>query len=75
VIADVLTTPKHVLSIPITNKTSDNRSTVVEIEEPGITKITAANTTEIEPNTIWSILNQGGVLITCIVSVLPVPQR
>ena len=47
-----LTTPNEILSIPITNKTSDNRSTVVEIEEPGINKITAASKTEIEPNTI-----------------------
>jgi hypothetical protein len=75
VIVVVLTTPKQILSIPITSKTSDKRSTVVVTDEPGINKITAANKAEIEPSTIWSIRSQGGVRIICIIFTLLVPQR
>lgn len=63
-----LANPKQILSIPMTSKTRDKRSTVPEIDEPGINKITAASTVEIEPSTIWSIRNQGGVLTICISS-------
>jgi hypothetical protein len=69
-----LTTPKQILSIPMIRKMSDKRSTVVEIEEPGINKITAPNKTEIEPSTIWSIRSQGGILTICIIFV-HVPQH
>jgi hypothetical protein len=75
VIAVVLTTPKQILSIPVISKTIDKRRTVVDIEEPGIMRIMAANKTEIEPNTIWSDLNHGGVLIICIIFDLLVPQH
>jgi hypothetical protein len=64
VVAVGLATPKQILSIPMTSKIRDKRSTVAEIDEPGINKITAASTVEIEPSTIWSIRN--GVLIICI---------
>ena len=47
-----LTTPKQILSIPMTSKVMDKMRTVVEIEEPGTNKIIAANKTEIEPSTI-----------------------
>lgn len=73
VVAVALTTPKQILSIPMTSKMRDKMRTVVEIEEPGTNKIIAANKTEIEPSTIWSIRNQGGVLKICIVFVLLVP--
>lgn len=62
-----LVVPKQTLSIPMTNKVMDKRRTVVDIEEPGMNKVTAANKTEIEPSTIWSIRNQGGVLKICII--------
>lgn len=75
VVAVALTTPKQILSIPMTSKMRDKMRTVVEIEEPGTNKIIAANKTEIEPSTIWSIRNQGGVLKICIVFVLLVPQH
>lgn len=71
----VLTTPKQILSIPMTSKVIDKIRTVVEIEEPGTNKIIAANKTEIEPSTIWSIRNQGGVLKICIIFILLVPQH
>lgn len=71
----ILTTPKQILSIPMTSKVIDKISTVVEIEEPGTNKIIAANKTEIEPSTIWSIRNQGGVLKICIIFILLVPQH
>jgi hypothetical protein len=74
-IAVGLTTPKQILSIPITSKTRDKSTTVDETEEPGINKIIAASNTEIDPNTIWSILNQAGVRIICIIFVLLVPQH
>ena len=67
VVAVALTTPKQILSIPMTSRMRDKMRTVVEIEEPGTNKIIAANKTEIEPSTIWSIRNQGGVLKICIV--------
>gem|GEM_PF-4677092 len=70
-----LTTPKQILSIPMTSKVMDKMRTVVEIEEPGTNKIIAANKTEIEPSTIWSIRNQGGVLKICIIFILLVPQH
>lgn len=66
VVAVGLATPKQILSIPMTSKIRDKRSTVAEIDEPGINKITAASTVEIEPSTIWNIRSQGGVLIICI---------
>jgi hypothetical protein len=78
VVVDVdvaLTTPKQILSIPMISKMSDKRSTVVEIDEPGTNRIIAANKTEIEPSTIWSILSQGGILTICIIFVLLVPQH
>jgi len=75
VVAVALTTPKQILSIPMTSRMRDKMRTVVEIEEPGTNKIIAANKTEIEPSTIWSIRNQGGVLKICIVFVLLVPQH
>lgn len=78
VVVDVdvaLTTPKQILSIPMISKMSDKRSTVVEIDEPGTNKIIAANKTEIEPSTIWSIRSQGGILTICIIFVLLVPQH
>jgi len=74
-VAFVLTTPKQILSIPMTSKVMDRMRTVVEIEEPGTNKIIAANKTEIEPSTIWSIRNQGGVPKICIIFVLLVPQH
>ena len=70
-----LTTPKQILSIPMISKMSDKRSTVVEIDEPGTNRIIAANKTEIEPSTIWSIRSQGGILTICIIFVLLVPQH
>ena len=70
-----LTTPKQILSIPMIRKMSDKRSTVVEIDEPGTNRIIAANKTEIEPSTIWSIRSQGGILTICIIFVLLVPQH
>jgi hypothetical protein len=70
-----LTTPKQILSIPMTSKVMDKMRTVVEIEEPGTNKIIAANKTEIEPRTIWSIRNQGGVLKICIIFALLVSQH
>jgi len=70
-----LTTPKQILSIPITSKTRDKSTTVDETEEPGINKITAASRTEIDPNTIWSTLNQAGVCVICITFILLVPQH
>jgi hypothetical protein len=70
-----LTTPKQILSIPMTSKVMDKTRTVVEIEEPGTNKIIAANKTEIEPRTIWSIRNQGGVLKICIIFTLLVSQH
>jgi len=70
-----LIVPKQTLSIPMTSKVMDKRSTVVEIDEPGMNKVTAANKTEIEPSTIWSIRNQGGVLKICIIFILLVPQH
>jgi hypothetical protein len=78
VVVDVdvaLTTPKQILSIPMISKMSDKRSTVVEIDEPGTNRIIAANKTEIEPSTIWSIRSQGGILTICIIFVLLVPQH
>lgn len=78
VVVDVdvaLTTPKQILSIPMISKMSDKRSTVVEIDEPGTNRIIAANKTEIEPSTIWSIRSQGGTLTICIIFVLLVPQH
>jgi hypothetical protein len=75
VVAVVLTTPKQILSIPMISKMSDKRSTVVEIDEPGTNKIIAANKTEIEPSTIWSIRSQGGILTICIIFILLVPQH
>jgi hypothetical protein len=78
VVVDVdvaLTTPKQILSIPMIRKMSDKRSTVVEIDEPGTNRIIAANKTEIEPSTIWSIRSQGGILTICIIFVLLVPQH
>jgi hypothetical protein len=78
VVVDVdvaLTTPKQILSIPMISKMSDKRSTVVEIDEPGTNRIIAANKTEIEPSTIWSILSQGGILTICIIFVPLVPQH
>jgi hypothetical protein len=78
VVVDVdvaLTTPKQILSIPKISKMSDKRSTVVEIDEPGTNRIIAANKTEIEPSTIWSIRSQGGILTICIIFVLLVPQH
>ena len=42
IVADVaLITPKQTLSIPMTSKVMDKRSTVVEIEEPGTNKVIA----------------------------------
>ena len=70
-----LIVPKQTLSIPMTSKVMDKRSTVVEIEEPGMNKVIAANKTEIEPSTIWSIRNQGGVLKICIIFILLIPQH
>ena len=70
-----LTTPKQILSIPMIRKMSDKRSTVVEIDEPGTNRIIAANKTEIEPSTIWSIRSQGGILAICIIFVPLVPQH
>lgn len=70
-----LTTPKQILSIPMLRKMSDKRSTVVEIDEPGTNRIIAANKTEIEPSTIWSIRSQGGILTICIIFVPLVPQH
>ncbi|MGC2307988.1 MAG: hypothetical protein WA461_06270 [Nitrososphaeraceae archaeon] len=70
-----LTTPKQILSIPMIRKMSDKRSTVVEIDEPGTNRIIAANKTEIEPSTIWSIRSQGGILTICIIFVPLVPQH
>lgn len=70
-----LTTPKQILSIPMISKMSDKRSTVVEKDEPGTNRIIAANKTEIEPSTIWSIRSQGGILTICIIFVLLVPQH
>jgi hypothetical protein len=78
VVVDVdvaLTTPKQILSIPMISKMSDKRSTVVEIDEPGTNRIIAANKTEIEPSTIWSIRSQGGILTICIIFVPLVPQH
>jgi hypothetical protein len=75
VVAVVLTTPKQILSIPMISKISDKRSTVVEIDEPGTNRIIAANKTEIEPSTIWSISSQGGILTICIIFVPLVPQH
>jgi hypothetical protein len=78
VVVDVdvaLTTPKQILSIPMIRKMSDKRSTVVEIDEPGTNRIIAANKTEIEPSTIWSIRSQGGILTICIIFVPLVPQH
>ena len=46
----ILTTPKQILSIPMTSKVIDKIRTVVEIEDPGTNKIIAANKTEIEPS-------------------------
>ena len=71
----VLTTPKQILSIPMSSKVMDKIRTVVEIEEPGTNKIIAANKTEIEPRTIWSIRNHGGVLKICIIFSLLLPQH
>jgi hypothetical protein len=70
-----LIVPKQTLSIPMTSKVMDKRSTVVETEEPGMNKVIAANKTEIEPSTIWSIRNQGGVLKICIIFILLIPQH
>ena len=70
-----LIVPKQTLSIPMTSKVMDKRSTLVEIEEPGMNKVIAANKTEIEPSTIWSIRNQGGVLKICIIFILLIPQH
>jgi hypothetical protein len=70
-----LTTPRQILSIPMIRKMSDKRSTVVEIDEPGTNRIIAANKTEIEPSTIWSIRSQGGILAICIIFVPLVPQH
>jgi len=78
VVVDVdvaLTTPKQILSIPMIRKMSDKRSTVVEIDEPGTNRIIAANKTEIEPSTIWSIRSQGGILTISIIFVPLVPQH
>ena len=76
IVADVpLIVPKQTLSIPMTSKVMDKRSTVVETEEPGMNKVIAANKTEIEPSTIWSIRNQGGVLKICIIFILLIPQH
>jgi len=76
IVVDVpLVAPKQTLSIPMTSKVMDKRSTVVETEEPGMNKVIAANKTEIEPSTIWSIRNQGGVLKICIIFILLVPQH
>jgi hypothetical protein len=71
----VLTTPKQILSIPMSSKVMDKIRTVVEMEEPGTNKIIAANKTEIEPRTIWSIRNHGGVLKICIIFILLLPQH
>ena len=70
-----LTTPRQILSIPMISKMSDKRSTVVEKDEPGTNRIIAANKTEIEPSTIWSIRSQGGILTICIIFVLLVPKH
>jgi len=70
-----LVVPKQILSIPMTSKVIDKIRTVVEIEDPGTNKIIAANKTEIEPSTIWSIRNQGGVLKICIIFILLVPHH
>ena len=71
----VLTTPKQILSIPMSSKVMDKIRTVVEIEEPGTNKIIAANKTVIEPRTIWRIRNHGGVLKICIIFILLLPQH
>jgi hypothetical protein len=63
----VPTTPKQTLSIPRTSKTSDKRSTVVEMAVPGTNKVMPANSTESDPSTIWSIRSHGGLLTICII--------